>query len=132
MFLLTIYKMSEKKLLLKIFESNKIHLTVSQKRFIEQSYEILSIFLPEIGHVISRRYEEIINSEKNRYIAGKKFFDYINELRYPVTTHKIIQLKNFLKQNKIRKNVNTLEFDELTLNISNQLLSRIRNILNIL
>ncbi|MEO0120732.1 MAG: hypothetical protein ABIK40_05665 [candidate division WOR-3 bacterium] len=83
----------------------ELHLTFSQKRFIKETIEILSIFYPEIESLIKERLAEIKKLDKNRFQKGEIFFSFIFSLRYPVLSKKLAILKNY----KIPWD---LEFDE--------------------
>lgn len=83
----------------------KIHLTFSQKRFIKETIEILSIFSSNIHILIKEKLAEIKKLNKDKFYKGALFFSYIFSLRYPVLSKKLGILKNY----KIPPN---LEFDE--------------------
>lgn len=82
-----------------------IYLTFSQKRFIEETIETLSIFSPEVKNLIAEKLSEIRKLPKDKFYKGKIFFSFIFSLRYPILSKKLEILKNY----KIPWH---LEFDE--------------------
>lgn len=83
----------------------EIHLTFSQKKFIKETIEILSIFYPKVNNLIKEKLTEIKKLKKDKFQKGKIFFSYIFSLRYPILSKKLEILKNY----KIPWD---LEFDE--------------------
>ncbi|MFN3551460.1 MAG: hypothetical protein ACK4WJ_06615, partial [Endomicrobiia bacterium] len=94
----------------KILNSEKIHLTQSEKIFIKETFEILSIFSDKIEKIFWHKYNEVINYKNNKFDAGKKFFLSIQNLRYPVSFNKIQKIKKFLTHKKV--GFSNLEFNE--------------------
>lgn len=83
----------------------EIHLTFSQKRFVKETIEILSIFCPEVDNLVKEKLAEIKELNKDKFQKGEIFFSYIFSLRYPILSKKLEILKNY----KIPWD---LEFDE--------------------
>lgn len=111
------------KLLCKILSSKKIHLTFTEKNFVKESLDILSIFEPKIDEIFYQKFIEAINVSKNEFDAGKKFLEYIYFLRYPISYPKIKNLKKY-------KVGLTTDFDETKLNLSEQETKNIQTLLN--
>lgn len=109
----------ENKILHLIFSSDKIHLTQSQKNFIKETYEILSIFDKNVDKLFLQNFNQITETAKNKFHAGNFFYKNIYKLRYPVSWQKLAKLKKFKKYN--------FEFDEKSLSEN---LSEIDIILN--
>ncbi|MEN3013575.1 MAG: hypothetical protein ABDH23_03035 [Endomicrobiia bacterium] len=82
-------------ILSEIFNSEKLHLTHSQKIFIKETYEILSIFKKEVDKIFKYNFETSILSSKDRIKNGELFFRKTYQLRYPITSKKLNQLKKF-------------------------------------
>lgn len=78
-----------------ILNSDKIHLTFSQKNFIKETYEILSIFKRDIYEVFKEKLKKAVSYSTNKFKNGEMFFKQIYELRYPITSKKLKQLKKF-------------------------------------
>ncbi len=98
--------------LTKIFSSQKVHLTLSQKRFIIETFKILSIFSDNIEQIFYDIFIQTTNSSLDKHSAGEKFFYNIFCLRYPISSKKIQQLR------KLKIPVSTLEFDETNFSIT--------------
>ncbi|MCS7249637.1 MAG: hypothetical protein N2323_07155 [candidate division WOR-3 bacterium] len=96
-----------------------IYLTFSQRKFIKETIEILSIFCPEVKTLIKEKIKEIKKLDKNKFQKGEIFFSYIFSLRYPVLNKKLAALKNY----KVPWN---LEFDEDNYSFKDE----IKNIIN--
>ncbi len=94
-----------------ILTSQQLHLTLSQKNFIKETYEILSIFYPDIVKIIKQKFHEIKTKQKNKYLAGEEFFEFIQNLRYPISFQKIKKIKKIPELKKYI-NIITLELDE--------------------
>lgn len=97
----------ENKVLQQILSSEKIHLTQTQKNFVKETFIILSIFADDIEQLVLQKFNEIIKTTKNKFDAGKVFYNTMCQLRYPVSYEKLIRLKKIKKQ--------TFEFDESSL-----------------
>ncbi|MCS7151469.1 MAG: hypothetical protein NZ928_03675 [Endomicrobia bacterium] len=113
----------QKNLLEKILNSNKIHFTFSEKNFIKESFDILSIFLPDIGKFFYEKFVKATKNSKSKFEAKNKFIDEVLMLRYPVSYTKIKKLKKY----KIGL---TLEFDENKLNLAEKDVKFIKNVVN--
>lgn len=109
-----------------ILNSEKIHLTQSEKNFIKETFEILSIFSEETEKIFLQKYNEIINSKKNKFVCGKEFFVFAQKLRYPISFDKIQQIKKFFAHKKL--SISNLEFNEEILD-TQQNLQKIKKIL---
>ncbi|MCS7231408.1 MAG: hypothetical protein RMJ67_04650 [Elusimicrobiota bacterium] len=108
-----------------IFNSDKIHLTHSQKNFIKETYEILSIFRKDINKIIKEKFKSAMLYSNNKFKNGKIFFEEIYKLRYPITYKKLTQLRKF--------KIFSLEIDINQTNIySEKEISEIKNILTTL
>ena len=120
-------------ILQKIFNSEKIHITSSEKNFIKETFEILSIFSDKLSDLILQKFEEILNLSKNKFDAGKNFFDFIYYIRYPVSYKKILQLKKYKKKYGFEFSWN-FEFDEEKLcnDLPKETLKEIKKIINTL
>jgi hypothetical protein len=120
-------------ILQKIFNSEKIHLTASEKNFVKETFELLSIFSDKISDIILQKFEEILNLSKNKFDAGKNFFDFIYHIRYPISYKKIEQLKKYKKRYGFDFSWN-LEFDEEKIceGLQKETLEEIKKIINTL
>lgn len=78
-----------------ILNSDKIHLTTSQKNFIKETYELLSIFKKDVYKIFKEKLNRAISSSDNKFKSGEIFFKQIYELRYPITSTKLKLLKKF-------------------------------------
>lgn len=110
-------------LLQKILNSKKIHLTFSEKNFVKESYEVLSIFEPNIDKIFYEKFVTAVNNSNDKFTAKKVFLDYIYTLRYPVSYHKIKNLSKY-------KLGLTTELDETKLTLPEQEIKNIKIILN--
>lgn len=88
-----------------------LHLTYSQKKFIEESYKILQIFNENIDEIFKQKLKQSIYFSKNKVQSGEFFFKEVLKIRYPITSKKI----EILRKKGIK--LNNLEFDEKKLNI---------------
>ncbi len=110
----------------KILNSNEIHLTQSEKNFVKETFDILSIFSDEVEKIFLQKYNEAVCS-KNKFEAEKKFFNSIQQLRYPVSFNKIQKIKKFLTHKKV--GFSNLEFNETELFGNHKNYSEIKGIL---
>jgi len=90
-----------------IFNSDKIHLTFSEKKFVKETTKILKIFFNKTEEVIYKKFKKIIANSNDKIKNKTEFLDFIYSLRYPISWQKIKELKKI--NNKIPFN---LEFDE--------------------
>ncbi|MEO0097021.1 MAG: hypothetical protein ABIK78_02870 [candidate division WOR-3 bacterium] len=98
-----------------------IHLTFSQKRFIKETIEVLSIFYPEIESLIKEKLAAIKKLDKNRFRKGEIFFSFIFSLRYPILSRKLAILKNYKIPQDLEFDEDNFPFREEIKNIINQL-----------
>lgn len=98
-----------------------LHLTFSEKKFIQESIEILEIFKPDITDEIERFLMEIKKMDKDKFTKGKIFFDYIFSLRYPVLSVKIQELKKLkgkIKEKGIKLDIpENMEIESFNLDV---------------
>lgn len=85
--------------------NEEIYLTFSERKFIKETIEILSIFEPGIDNLIKEKLAEIKKLNKDKFRRGKIFFSFIFSLRYPILSKKLEALRSY----KVPWN---LEFDE--------------------
>lgn len=100
-----------KQTLEKLLNSPEIHLTHSQKNFIKETYELLSIFSKQLELIVEKKFKESVTLESNKFKAGEKFFEYISQLRYPISFPKLQKLKKIKNLKNYLSNL-TFEFDE--------------------
>lgn len=97
-----------------------LHLTFSQKKFVEESYKILKIFNKNIEKIFAQKLKQSTSFSQNRTQAGEFLFKEIYKIRYPITSKKL----EILKKKGIK--ISNLEFDEKKLKIN----SSVKKILN--
>lgn len=99
----------------------EIHLTFSQKRFIKETIEILSIFYPEVKNLIKEKLKGIKKLNKDKFQKGEIFFSYIFSLRYPILNKKLEILKNYKIPWDLEFDEDNFPFKQEIKNIINQL-----------
>lgn len=104
-----------------ILNSDKIHLTVSQKNFIKETYEILSIFKENVYEIFKKKLKETSTFSTDKVRNGEAFFEQVYELRYPITSKKLKQLKKF--------KIYSLEIATSEIKSSQKDIQKIKNIL---
>lgn len=110
-----------------ILNSSKAHFTHSHKSFIKETYELLSIFNKQLCIIFEQEFKKITAIEDNKFKVGEKFFEYVQQLRYPISFPKLKKLKKINGFKKYLPNL-TLEFDENIL--PKELQKELKEILN--
>ncbi len=90
-----------------IFNSDKIHLTFSEKEFVKETIKILKVFFHKIESVVYKKFKKITSISDDKFKNKKEFLDFIHSLRYPISWQKIKAIKKI--NNKVPLH---LEFDE--------------------
>ncbi len=116
-----------KQTLEKLINSPKVHLTHSQKNFIKETYELLSIFNQQLYTIFEQEFKKITSIENNKFKAGEKFFEYVQQMRYPISFLKLQKLKKIKNLKKYISNL-TFEFNEELL--PEELQKELKEILN--
>jgi hypothetical protein len=90
---------------------NTFHLTLSEKRFVEESLKILSIRNPEIETELENFITTIIKEPKDKISRGQQIINFLFKNRFPVISKKL-QLLNKLKV-KLKSYGINLSYDKM-------------------
>jgi len=107
-----------------ILNSEKIHLTFSEKEFVKETVKILKTFFHKTEDVIYKKFNQIVSTSNDKIKNKTEFLDFLYSFRYPISWQKIKVIKKI--NNKVPLH---LEFDEQKF-FNKDILQKVEPILN--